>query len=159
MTTDRPPLRTWDCLIATWFGVGYLPKAPGTWGSLAALPFGYILANLGGAMALGLAALALFPLGVLASERFSSRIGISDPGSVVADEVVGQWIALMPAIALGPIGYLYAFLAFRFFDILKPWPVNVLDRRLKGGFGIMTDDAMAGAYAALLIWTLGHVLS
>ena len=134
-------------LIATWFGSGLLPKGPGTWGSLAALPFAWIIAIAGGPWLLAAAALLVFAVGLWASHRYAEALGEADPGSVVVDEVVGQWIALLP-VALSPAHYAIAFIAFRFFDILKPWPVNLLDRRLKGALGIMADDVMAGFYAA-----------
>lgn len=161
--TERPPLTTWDSLVATWFGAGYLPKAPGTWGSLAALPCAFVIAHLGGAIALLVAAILLFPVGVAASARYGRRVGLSDPGVIVVDEVVGQWLAVLPVVGhplLGHdvIGYALAFAAFRLFDILKPWPVGALDRRLKGGLGVMADDAAAGVMAAILLWGAVHVL-
>ena len=77
--------------------------------------------------------------------------GQADPGAVVIDEVAGQWLALI-AIPLDPLLYLLAFLAFRLFDILKPWPVGWADREVKGGLGIMLDDALAADYAAAVLW-------
>lgn len=149
---QRPKLNTWDTIIATWFGAGYLPKAPGTWGSLAALPFAWIIHDYTGLIGVLIAAVLLFPVGVIASARFADRIGNSDPGVVVVDEIVGQWFALLPMLTFGWVGYICAFAAFRLFDILKPWPVGYLDRKLKGGLGIMTDDAAAGLLAAVFLW-------
>ncbi|MDA5193810.1 phosphatidylglycerophosphatase A family protein [Govanella unica] len=156
--TERPPLNSPDTLIATWFGAGYLPKAPGTWGSLAALPCGFVIAYFGGMPALLIAAILLFPLGVWAASRYGQRVGVSDPGAIVVDEVVGQWLALLPILSHGILGYALAFAAFRLFDILKPWPVGMLDRRLKGGLGVMMDDVAAGLMAAILIWGVAYVL-
>jgi phosphatidylglycerophosphatase A len=76
------------------------------------------------------------------------RIGHADPGEIVIDEVAGQWLSLVP-VAAEPAFYPVAFVAFRIFDIAKVWPVNVLDRRLEGGFGVMADDIVAGIYAAV----------
>lgn len=144
-------------LIATWFGSGLLPKIPGTWGSLAALPFAVALAWLGGPWLLAVSAVAVFLIGIWASDLYARRLGRDDPGSVVVDEVAGQWLTLVP-VALAFEYYLPGFLLFRLFDILKPWPVNLADRKLKGGFGIMADDVLAAVYAAaalsLLIWIL-----
>ncbi len=144
-------------LIATWFGSGLLPKIPGTWGSLAALPFAAGLAWLGGPWLLAAAAVAVFLLGIWASDLYARRLGREDPGSVVVDEVAGQWLTLAP-LALAFEYYLPGFLLFRLFDILKPWPVSWADRKLKGGFGIMADDILAAGYAAAALWALKWVL-
>ena len=130
-------------VLATWFGAGLLPKAPGTWGSLAAIPFALALTWVGGPWLLLAAASAVFFAGVWAGGRYAKERGLEDPGAVVIDEVAGQWIALIPAL-LDPVLVVLAFLAFRLFDILKPWPVGWLDRELKGGLGIMSDDVLAG---------------
>ena len=140
-------------LIATWFGSGLLRPGPGTWGSLAALPFGAALVWLGGPWLLAAATALAFALGLWASGLYAAAHETSDPADVVIDEVVGQWIALLP-FALEPVAYLVAFLGFRVFDIAKPWPASWCDRRLKGAFGIMADDVVAGAYAAALTYGL-----
>ena len=140
-------------LIATWFGCGHLPVAPGTWGSAAALPCAAVLVTLGGPGLLFAAALLLFPLGVWASARVAELRGESDPGAVVVDEVVGQWLTLLP-VAFDLRYYLVGFFFFRLFDVFKPWPANWLDRRVKGGLGIMADDVAAGLYAALVCLAL-----
>ncbi len=136
-------------LLATWFGSGLLPKAPGTWGSLAALPFAWVIASLGGPWALLVASLAVFALGIWASELYARRAGLKDPGVVVIDEVAGQWLAIVP-VALQAAWLPLAFLAFRFFDILKPWPIGWIDKQVSGGLGIMLDDMVAGLYAGLV---------
>ena len=143
------PLPFWHpaSLIATWFGSGLLPKAPGTWGSLAALPFAALISALGGPWSLLAASLLAFALGLWAAERYAESLGSADPGAVVIDEVAGMWLALVP-LALDLPSYAIAFLFFRVFDIVKLWPANMVERRLKGGLGIMADDMVAGAYAA-----------
>jgi phosphatidylglycerophosphatase A len=143
-------------LIATWFGSGLLPKVPGTWGSLAALPFAIVIAMLGGPWLLLAAALCAYGLGVWASAAYARSLGVEDPGAVVIDEVAGMWLALVP-VALDLPSYAFAFLFFRFFDIVKVWPANIAERRLKGGWGIMTDDIIAGAYAAAATYAV-HTL-
>lgn len=132
--------------IATWFGSGLLPRAPGTWGSLAALPFAALLVWFGGWPLLLAASGLLFVLGTWASERYARRLGKKDPSEIVVDEVLGQWLVLLPW-ALDPFAYLLGFAAFRVFDIAKPWPVSLADRRLAGGLGIMLDDVIAAGYA------------
>ena len=124
--------------IATLFGVGYLRPAPGTWGSLAALPLAWGLHELGGFLALFLATLGVSALGWWAVARETEGADDHDPSEIVIDEVAGQWIALWPVsygavfagaefLALWP-GIVSAFLAFRFFDIVKPGPVGWADQ-------------------------------
>ena len=147
----KPPLSFWHpaSLLATWFGSGLLPKAPGTWGSLAALPFAFLIVTLAGTWGLFAAAILATLLGVWAAGVYAARSGQSDPQRVVIDEVAGQWLALLP-VAQDLRFYAVAFLAFRFFDIVKVWPAGRIDRELKGGWGIMLDDVVAGIYAAAL---------
>jgi len=141
-------------LIATWFGSGYLPEAPGTWGSLAALPFAWvILTLLPGAFPLLAASCVLLAVGVWASAQHSATLGTHDAGEIVVDEVVGQWMVLAVA-PFSPLGWLVAFLLFRFFDVLKPWPISWIDRRVSGGWGIMLDDVVAGLFAAVSVWLI-----
>ncbi|WP_282608265.1 phosphatidylglycerophosphatase A [Pelagibius sp. Alg239-R121] len=157
--SDDGPLSAFHpaALIATWFGSGLLPKIPGTWGSLAALPFAAALTWLGGPWLLTAAAVAIFLIGIWASDLYARRLGREDPGSVVVDEVAGQWLTLVP-VALEFEYYLLGFVLFRLFDIVKPWPVNLADRKLKGGFGIMADDILAAGYAVVALITIIWVL-
>ena len=141
-------------LLATWFGSGLLPKAPGTWGSLAALPLAWIIHACFGWTVLVGATLAVFALGVWASNGYLARIGGEDPGAVVIDEVTGQWLTLVPAAYLSPnspdlMAYLVAFALFRLTDIFKPWPASWADKNIKGGLGIMVDDIIAAIYSAI----------
>jgi phosphatidylglycerophosphatase A len=145
---SRPALATW---LATWFGAGLLPFAPGTWGSLAALPFAWGLMWLGGPWLLLLAAALVFALGLWAADGYMQAVGVHDPSAVVIDEIVGQWLTLLVA-ALNPLAYLLGFLLFRIVDVIKPWPVSWLDRRVGGAFGVMIDDVGAAVYAGLLLW-------
>ena len=135
-------------IAATWFWVGLLPKAPGTWGSAAALPFAWLLSSLGGASALLVASLLCFCLGWWASAIYVARTGASDPSEVVIDEVAGQWLVLAAA-PLDPLSYLVGFALFRLFDVWKPWPVSWADQRIGGGLGVMLDDILAAAYGLI----------
>jgi phosphatidylglycerophosphatase A len=150
MTHPAPPTHshpnTMQRMLLTWFGCGLSPKAPGTIGSLGALPLGIILHLIGGWPLLLIAAAALFVLGWKVADAALPGSD-SDPSWIVVDEVVGQWIALAAA-PLTLVGILGAFAAFRFFDIIKPWPVSIADRNVGGGLGVMLDDALAGVYAA-----------
>ncbi|MGI9433795.1 MAG: phosphatidylglycerophosphatase A family protein [Geminicoccaceae bacterium] len=137
--------------LATWFGVGHLPKAPGTFGSIAALPLAWLLVWLGGPWLLLLASVLVFGLGLWAAGRYADQIGRKDPGSIVVDEVVGQWLTLLPA-PLDPLAYGLGLIAFRLFDILKPWPIHLFDRHVTGGLGVMIDDVVAAIYAGGLLY-------
>lgn len=142
--------------LAVGLGLGKMPVAPGTLGSLGALVVGYFLLRCGGWPLLGGATLAVIFIGIWASNIHQKLSGVHDQGEVVIDEVAGQWIAILPLAVLSPIGhawadFLSAFVFFRIFDIIKPWPINRLDRGLKGGLGVMMDDIVAGVFAALLL--------
>jgi phosphatidylglycerophosphatase A len=144
------------CLLATWFGAGRLPRAPGTWGSLIALPFAAAFGWLGGPWLVLLAALAVFGLGVWASDRYMAAYGLHDPAAIVVDEVVGQWLTLA-LLPLTPVAYLLGFLLFRIADMVKPWPAAWIDRTVADAFGVMLDDVVAAIYAGglalvLLAW-------
>jgi phosphatidylglycerophosphatase A len=142
--------------ISTWFGCGRFPWGPGTAGSAAAVAIALVLHRYAGfapwhfaLLAAALAWPAVWAAGVVAEHS-----GIEDPGFVVVDEVLGQWIALAGVARWSGIGVLAAFLLFRLFDIWKPFPVRQLER-LPGGIGINADDALAGIYAALVLWLAG----
>ena len=135
--------------IATGAGSGYLPKAPGTWGTLVGLLLWWPLAGL--SMAAYLAAVAvLFIVGVASAGAAEKILDRGDPGVVVIDEIVGVLIALA-AVPLHPVAALAGFALFRLFDIAKPFPVGWVDRHLHGGLGIMLDDVAAGLYALLVL--------
>lgn len=138
--------------IASGFGSGFSPFASGTAGSAAALLPWLFMRELPMAWMLGIIVVA-FALGVWASNVVIDRLQISDPGVIVWDEFVGQWITLLPLL-IWPAHWLWivaGFLLFRLFDIWKPWPCSWADRSVKGGFGVMLDDALAGVYAGLAL--------
>lgn len=133
---------------------GLSPKAPGTMGSLVAVLLApFIFMPLGLPVRL-LVLAALFVLGGLAASRAEKILGREDPGCVVIDEVLGQWIALLPFTALVWWELGIAFALFRLFDIAKPWPVKASEDWLPGGFGIMIDDLFAGVYAMIGLYLL-----
>lgn len=142
--------------ISTWFGCGFMRPAPGTWGTLGAMPFGILLSVFGGWMALAVGIIIVTALGFYAVDKFQKETGTHDSGMIVIDEVAGLWITLL-ACSLSPLSIVLAFVLFRFFDILKPWPVGWLDKKLDGAAGVMLDDLMAGVYAALCLWGLHYV--
>lgn len=145
-------------LIGTVCGVGNLRPAPGTWGSLVALPWAWLLHVLGGFPLLVLAVVVGFAKGWWATEQMTRGSDDHDPSEIVVDEVIGQWIALLPlsysAWSMGlditrlwP-GWIAAFVLFRLFDIWKPWLVGWADRR-GDALGVMLDDVIAGVFAAI----------
>ena len=140
--------------FATFFYVGLLRPAPGTWGSAAAIPLAYILHYLGGFPLLLIATCAVFALGWWATVEATRGAEDHDPSEIVIDEVVGQWIALWPLGAAPWVfpwpGWVMGFLLFRLFDIWKPGPVGWADRK-HNAFGVMMDDVIAGAMAAVLV--------
>ncbi|HDY99428.1 MAG TPA: phosphatidylglycerophosphatase A [Pseudomonas sabulinigri] len=155
---ERTPASVWRNpihFLAFGFGSGALPKAPGTWGTLAALPFVLIWQQLpfgGYALLLVLSTL----LGIWLCHRTAADLGVHDHGGIVWDEFVGVWIALW----LAPVGWLWllaGFLLFRLFDIWKPWPIGWIDHHVGGGLGIMLDDIIAG-FMALAVLLLGEYL-
>lgn len=150
MTEPRPSLADPGVMVATVGGIGWLPLAPGTWGSLAALPIGWLIVSLGGIPALAGCAIVVFCAGIWACDRYSDLTNTHDAGACVVDEVVGQWIVLL-VVPLNPWLYAVAFLTFRLFDITKPWPASWADRAVSGGFGVMLDDVFAGIQGAVVI--------
>ncbi len=140
--------------IATVFGVGHARYAPGTAASIVALPVAWLIAMAGGRVLLLLAAIAVLAVGAWASELYAAETGKFDPSECVIDEVAGQWIACAFA-PISWIAYLLAFLLFRLFDILKPWPIRYFER-LHGGIGIMADDVIAALMAGAIIAALAH---
>ena len=142
-------MRRLALLIATSGYIGFAPVAPGTVGSAAGIALFYLV-RATGAAGVELAVIpVLFAAGVWAASSTERQLGITDPGPVVIDEVVGMLITLA-WIPVTPLGALAGFLIFRVLDVVKPWPARQLES-LHGGFGIMSDDAMAGFYGLLLM--------
>lgn len=141
-------------LFAFGFGSGLAPKAPGTVGTMAAIPFFILLQDLSWLIYLSWL-LVTFALGVLWCDRSSKALGVHDHGGIVWDEFVGFWITMFMAPA-GWIWIVIGFVLFRFFDIIKPWPINWLDKKVHGGFGIMIDDVLAGIYALLVLQLIAY---
>jgi len=137
--------------IALGFGSGLPRKAPGTWGSLAAIPLYAALLYLMPPALIVALCVPVFVLGVWACEKTSQNLGVDDFGGIVIDEIVAMWLVLAVAPATW-WGWLLAFALFRFFDIIKPWPIGWCDARLKGGLGVMVDDVVAALFAMILLW-------
>jgi phosphatidylglycerophosphatase A len=153
--TRRVALRTPAGWFAFGFGSGLARVAPGTMGTLAAVPFALLLKQLPGPV-YGVALAALFLAGVWFCGAASRALGHRDPGGIVWDEMVGYWltVALLPPAWAW---WLAAFVLFRFFDILKPWPIRQVERSFGGGLGIMLDDVIAALYAMLVLAGLQYL--
>lgn len=141
--------------IATWFGCGYWPWGPGTAGSLAGAVIAGVLGWYGwGRPALFLLIVVLLLPAIWASTRTARLLGREDPGLVVVDEVLGQWVTLLGASGRSWKFLIAGFLLFRLFDVWKPWPVRRLED-LPEGVGIVADDLGAGLYAAFILYIGG----
>ncbi|MDG1082167.1 MAG: phosphatidylglycerophosphatase A [Porticoccaceae bacterium] len=147
-------LRSPTLLLAFGFGSGLSPKAPGTMGTLAAIPLWWLLAQLPLTSYLIVVSIAAV-VGIAICGRAADQMGVHDHGGIVWDEFVGFWIA-MAALPITWQSVVLGFVLFRVFDILKPWPISWLDKRVSGGFGIMIDDVIAGLAAAVVIYFLGY---
>ncbi len=167
-------------LISTFFGLGKIPKIPGTIGSIAAFPVAYYILSLAIAIHHAffaekeiisfciifslISTLVIFAIGTYSAGQYSKLTGIMDPREVVIDEIVGQMLTIFLTIPFSfmflnnfvPIDLLIifsmstSFILFRIFDILKPWPINWIDKKIKDGFGIMLDDVMAAIFAIVI---------
>lgn len=135
--------------IATGCYSGYLPKAPGTWGSLVGLALFFVLQML--SLPVYLAAVAaIFLIGIFAAGEAEKIMDNRDPGIVVIDEIVGMLITMI-AVPATPLAMVSGFILFRIFDILKPFPIRLVDQRFHGGLGIMLDDVLAGIYSLIVL--------
>ena len=142
--------------LALGFGTGLSPWAPGTLGSLAALPLAWLTLELAWPGRIAVVAIAILA-GVYICGESARRIGVHDHSGIVWDEIAAMLLLslLLPGSHLW---LLPAFVFFRFFDIAKPWPIRDLDHRLRGGLGIMLDDLMAAFYAAICLWLIAAVV-
>ncbi|MBT5032066.1 MAG: phosphatidylglycerophosphatase A [Proteobacteria bacterium] len=142
--------------FALGFGGGLLKPAPGTWGTLVGVLIYLLLISIPTPVYV-LLCVVLFVVGIWLCDIACRDAGVHDHGAIVWDEIVGFLVTMAfvpfswPALILG-------FLLFRFFDILKPWPISALDRQVGGGFGVMVDDLLAGLFAGILLWAMFNTL-
>jgi phosphatidylglycerophosphatase A len=142
--------------IALGGGLGLAPKAPGTVGTLLGFPLWWITQALPPAWVWALIG-AAFLVGIWACKRTGIALGVADHGGMVWDEAVAMWAVLMFTPASWA-WWIAAFIAFRVFDIWKPFPIGYFDRKVKGGFGVMLDDALAAVYAIIVVQLAAHVM-
>ncbi|MCM2972957.1 MULTISPECIES: phosphatidylglycerophosphatase A family protein [Larsenimonas] len=137
--------------LAFGLGSGTVPFAPGTFGTLAAIPFYWLMSSLTLPYYLGILVVTML-VGIYLCGKTSRDLGVHDHSGIVWDEFVGYWLT-MAAVPFSWQSALWGFVVFRVFDIIKPWPIRTVDRRVAGGFGIMFDDVLAGVYA----WSTMHL--
>lgn len=155
---ERVTLRNPIHFLALGFGSGLLHPAPGTWGSLVGVIVGALLLPwLGAKMFFILTALCFF-LGIWLCERTSHDMGVHDHGSIVWDEIIAVFLVLLAVPQVSLFWCAVAFVTFRLFDILKPYPIRYFDEKLTNGFGIMVDDILAAGYSILVILALAHFI-
>lgn len=154
--SDRRWNNHWVHFLAFGFGSGAAPKAPGTFGTLAAIPVYLLLAQLPLTLYLAVIVLA-FAVGVYLCGQASKDMGVHDHGGIVWDEFVGFWITMI-AVPVHWMLIVVGFVLFRFFDIIKPFPIGWLDKRVHGGLGIMIDDVIAGVFAWAVLQLLIYLL-
>lgn len=143
--------------LATVGGLGFCRPAPGTWGTLGALPIALLIYMWGGMSAYLLGFVIFLVLGYFATKSFEKQCGKHDSKMIVIDELLGLWIALLPSLFFGELSFIHiasAFVLFRFFDILKPYPIRDFDRDIDGAVGVIADDIVAGQYAAVVMAAL-----
>ncbi|MBT07612.1 MAG: phosphatidylglycerophosphatase A [Rhodospirillaceae bacterium] len=152
MSSNQPSLPRWHpvTILLTWFYSGFSSVAPGTCGSLAAIPFAWIVLTLFGTYTFLIILCFLLVLGIWSSHWALQKLKEKDPKIIVLDEVIGQGLVLAVA-PITPVSYLLAFILFRLFDIYKPWPIHLIDNKMKGALGVMLDDVIAGLYGAVTL--------
>ena len=136
-------------LLLSWFGVGYIPFAPGTFGSLATIPLIYGLSFQDYWISV-LFFVILLSISIVFAHNIQIKMNVFDPGWIVVDEVLGMLVAWLFIPIWNPIYLLTLFVLFRFFDIVKIWPANWVDKKLKSGAGTILDDIVSGIYVGLI---------
>lgn len=145
-------------LLATGFGAGLLKPAPGTWGTAVAVPLFLLLSALVNSLSIYVICVITISLaGIKICDQAAKDAGVHDHKAIVWDEIAGFFIAMI-AVPVTLTNIVMAFLLFRFFDIVKPWPIGYIDRKVSGGFGIMLDDVIAGVFSLICMHiTLANV--
>ncbi|WP_034855261.1 phosphatidylglycerophosphatase A [Ignatzschineria larvae DSM 13226] len=153
--TPKITIKTPWQFFASGFGSGMSPVAPGTMGTLAAIPFWYIFATILPTWGyIGMLIITAL-IGIVICQKASDELGVHDHGGIVWDEFVGLWLTMLFA----PVSWtaiILGFLIFRFFDVLKPWPIKVIDAQVGGGLGIMLDDILAGIFSLITLQVILH---
>ena len=148
---NRPSLKRLDILFLSFFGVGYLPIAPGTWGTLATLPFLYYIGRFNPPFFLFIPFIVIVTIiSSFVAESVQQNFKLHDPGWIVIDEVLGMTVAWLFIQNHNLTELLLLFVLFRFFDIVKIWPATYFDKKVTHGYGTIVDDLISGVYAGLI---------
>ena len=148
--------KNFSAFLALGFGTGLIRKAPGTFGTLAAIPF-FLFLQFFSKPLIYLFIITIFFIGIYVADKTSQALAMKDPSCIVIDEIVGFLLLLIlvahipgAEFSITKIDYILAFILFRIFDIWKPFPIDLLEKKFKGGFGIMIDDIGASIYAYII---------
>lgn len=144
--------------LALGLGSGLIRPAPGTWGTLAGLIVGWLLLQVISPFSFAIFTALCFLLGCYLCQKTADDMGVHDHGSIVWDEFVGIFIVLLAIPDLSLLWCSITFITFRFFDILKPYPIRYFDHKLESGFGIMLDDVLAAIYAVISVFILRYFM-
>lgn len=156
---NAPSLWKPEVLLLSLFGIGFLPKAPGTWGTLAILPFLYLLTVLESPKFLLIPFIVVVTvISSFLSEYVQKNFSKHDPSWIVIDEALGMCVAWLFIDQQQPLHLIILFILFRFFDIKKPFPIGYLDKKIKHGAGVILDDLVSGAFAGLLYYAVLSLL-
>ncbi len=152
MNQDKQPsLKKPEILFLSFFGVGFLPKAPGTWGTLATLPFLYLLGLFNPPFFLFIPFLLILTAGsCFIAEHIQKTYEVHDPQWIVIDEVLGMSVTWLFSLKYSLTHLIIQFVLFRFFDIVKVWPASYFDKKMHHGAGTILDDIVSGIYAGLV---------
>lgn len=158
--TNRPDLRRPDILFLSFFGVGFLPKAPGTWGSLAIMPFLYLLGTFNPPFFLFIPfLLILTTLSIYIADFVQKKFDLHDPQFIVIDEVIGMFVTWLFIQKHNLPHLILIFILFRIFDIIKIWPASFFDSKVDHGAGTILDDVVSGLYAGLTYLVINYILT
>jgi phosphatidylglycerophosphatase A len=156
--------KNFSAFLALGFGSGLIKKAPGTFGTLVAIPFFLFLQFLSPPL-IYLFIITMFFIGIYVADKTSQALAMKDPSCIVIDEVVGFLLLLIlvgylpgAEISITKIDFILAFILFRIFDIWKPFPIDLLEKKFKGGFGIMIDDIGAAIYAYIVFMLIHYAI-
>jgi phosphatidylglycerophosphatase A len=156
--------KNFSAFLALGFGTGLIKKAPGTFGTLAAIPF-FLFLQLLSQPLIYLFIITMFFIGIYVADKTSQALAMKDPSCIVIDEVVGFLLLLIlighlpgTGISITKIDFILAFILFRIFDIWKPFPIDLLEKKFKGGFGIMIDDIGAAIYAYIIFMLIYYAI-
>jgi len=157
---NRPTLKRLDILFLSFFGVGFLPKAPGTWGTLATLPFLYMLGKFNPPYFLFIPFIVIVTIiSSFVADSVQRNFNLHDPQFIVIDEVLGMMVAWL-FIQTHNLSHLFLLcILFRFFDIVKFWPASYFDKKVEHGAGTILDDLVSGVYAGLIYLVINHYFS